>query len=529
MISLRIPRFKAPSAAIMQPYTGGEKIVPYPNLARLGLAAGVLFYCLVTGFYFALWAPFVLVPFFVPVAILAGLVIWALPDMRSAPTRSLEIMYWVFFAALFTWPNYLAIAIKGLPWITMIRLTGFPMLLLLLVCASTSADFRSQVARALRETPVIWKLLVGFLCLQVLSIAFSAEPSYTMQRLVIAQLTWTTVFFASCYIFLKPGRLQQWMLVLLAVTATVSLVGLWEFSVQKVPWAGHIPPFLQIEDDYVQRILAGAVRDNSYRLQSTFSTSLSYAEFLALTLPFALHFAIQPHKMVLRVIAALSVPVTLFLVLESGSRLGLIGYLLAPTLYLAFWGVQRWRRMPGDLLGPSIVLAYPAIFCAVIASTFFVGRIKMKVWGNGTQAASTQGRIDQYHEGIPKVLSHPWGYGAGMATEALGVTNQAGTPTIDTYYLLIALDYGILGFLAYYGLVLYAIYISGKHAFLTVGRSDRDYGMFIPIAISLSIFFVIKSVFSQEGNHPLVFMMLGAIAALVYRFRKETGALTAKD
>lgn len=312
-----------------------------------------------------------------------------------------------------------------------------------------------------------------------------------------------------------------------AISLVVCLVGLWEFKVQKVPWAGHIPPFLAIEDDYVQRILAGAMRDNKYRLQSTFSTSLSYAEFLALSLPFALHFAVQPYKPALRFAAALSIPLSLFMVLESGSRLGLIGFLLGPTLYLAFWGVLQWRRDRGSLLAPTIVLAYPAIFCAVIASTFFVGRIRMKVWGNGTQAASTQGRIDQYHEGIPKVLSHPWGYGIGMATEALGVTNQAGVATIDTYYLLIALDYGILGFIAYYGMVLCAIYTSGKYAFLTVGR-HRDYAVFIPMAISLTIFFVIKSVFSQEGNHPLIFMMLGAIAALIYRVRKEDGTLIAK-
>ena len=61
-----------------------------------------------------------------------------------------------------------------------------------------------------------------------------------------------------------------------------------------------------------------------------------------------------------------------------------------------------------------------------------------------------------------------------------------------------------------------------------MGRKDRDYSVLIPIAISISTFFVIKSVFSQEGNHPLIFMMMGAIAALVYRMRKEDNLLTPK-
>lgn len=513
-------------SAILQPYTGAGKI-PYGTPLKWAAAAGTLVYCIGTGFYFALFAPFVIVPFFVPVAVLSALVIWALPDARRAPTRALEIFYWVFLAALFTWPNYLAIALSGLPWITMIRLTGFPLVFLLLLCTSTSSDFRSQIARTLKETPLLWKFLVAFLFIQAVSLAFSSSPSTSLQKLIVAQLTWTAVFFVSCYIFLKPGRIQHWALLLWIVMMAVCLIGLLEYRLQRVPWAGHIPSFLKIEDEYVQRILAGAIRDNKYRVQSTFSTSLSYAEFLSLSLPFALHLCIQPYKPALRVAAGLSIPLSLFLVLESGSRLGLIGFLLAPTIYLAFWGVREWRRNRGSLLAPTIVLAYPAIFCAVIASTFFVGRIRMKVWGNGTQAASTQGRIDQYNEGIPKVLAQPWGHGIGMATDALGVTNQAGIATIDTYYLLVALDYGVLGFIAYYGMVLCGIYSSGKYAFLTVGR-HRDYSVLIPIAISLTTFFVIKSVFSQEGNHPLVFMMLGAIAALIYRVRKEDGTLIAK-
>jgi hypothetical protein len=34
-------------------------------------------------------------------------------------------------------------------------------------------------------------------------------------------------------------------------------------------------------------------------------------------------------------------------------------------------------------------------------------------------------------------------------------------------------------------------------------------------------FFVIKSVFSQQDNHPLVFMMLGMVVALVWRIQQQ--------
>ena len=46
-------------------------------------------FCLVYGFYFALAVPFVVVPFFVPIALIAVLVIWSLPDQKVAPTLGL--------------------------------------------------------------------------------------------------------------------------------------------------------------------------------------------------------------------------------------------------------------------------------------------------------------------------------------------------------------------------------------------------------------------------------------------------------
>ncbi|MET3528131.1 O-antigen ligase family protein [Phenylobacterium koreense] len=520
------PRHASPGGSIqssvLHPYFGGLKSV-IPPMARWGIFAAIALYCVAVGFLFALLAPFVMVPFAVPIAALSMAVIWALPDIRNPPIAPLRMMFWIFFPALFLWPNYLAITLPGLPWITMIRLTGIPLVFLLLVCASVSADFRSQTSQVLRASPALWKMLVIFVGIQFLSIFLSDQPANSLQKFIVAQLTWTSIFFVSCYIFLTPRSVIRWSFAFWLITCAVTAIGFLEYVQGKLPWAGHIPSFLQIEDEHVQRILAGAFRDNKYRVQSTFSTSLGFAEFVALALPFALHLTFSRQRIAIRVGAALSIPLFLFIVIATGARLGLIGFIIGPLLYLAFWAVLRWRESRGSLLAPAIAFAYPAIFCAMVASTFFVGRIRNKVWGNGTQTASTQGRIEQYETGIPKVFRHPEGYGIGMASETLGSANQAGIPSIDTYYLLVALDYGILGFLAYYGMILWSIYNATKYAFQGGGR-DRDYGLFTPIAISLTIFFVIKAVFAQDSNHPLVFMMMGALAALIYRARRDEQA-----
>jgi hypothetical protein len=128
------------------------------------------------------------------------------------------------------------------------------------------------------------------------------------------------------------------------------------------------------------------------------------------------------------------------------------------------------------------------------------------------------------------ILKHPWGYGSGNGAVALGVTNPAGDISIDTYYMSIGLDYGVLGFLFYYGAVIAAGYYAGRQALLSAG-TKRDIAFLGPLAISLASFLLIKSVFSQEDNNPLAFMMMGAVVALCSRLKptKAASSLNSAD
>jgi len=121
---------------------------------------------------------------------------------------------------------------------------------------------------------------------------------------------------------------------------------------------------------------------------------------------------------------------------------------------------------------------------------------------------------------LPMVFSHPWGYGIGTSATTLGDVNARGNLTIDTYWLAVALEYGILGFIVYYGMILLAIYYAGKYS-LTATPRDRDFGFLVPIAIALINFLAIKSTFAEETNHPVIFMMLGMTVALVYRIQQD--------
>ena len=65
--------------------------------------------------------------------LLALLIIWVLPDVGRGPVGLLSKLFFTYLVVLILWPNYLALQLPGLPWISFRRLVMFPMALILLI------------------------------------------------------------------------------------------------------------------------------------------------------------------------------------------------------------------------------------------------------------------------------------------------------------------------------------------------------------------------------------------------------------
>jgi hypothetical protein len=506
---------------LLKPYGGvGDNFIQRHLVLVVGLLAAAA--CLPYGFYYAVYTPWLLVPLLVPVLLLMLITIWALPDSQFQPDAALERMFFAFFAALVLWPNYLAVDLPGLPWITLGRVVNAPMVLLLVITVSTSVPFRERMREILASSPVVWKAMVVFVVVQTLSLPLSHRPNFSFAHYVIDQFNNTAVFFICCYIFAKPGRAQIWATMFWALALMVSLIGFLEFRQSLPLWSGHVPEFLLIQDETVQRILAGASRGSTgqYRASSVFSTPLGLSEFLALALPFAMHFAASKHyRPVFRFAAGASVPFMVLVIIYTDSRLGVFGLFIAMMLYLLYRAIQHWRRNRGALMPMAIMAAYPAVFSAFVMLSFVSHRVKNKVWGTGQYEDSNKGRMDQLHMGVPKVLSHPFGHGPATNGEVLGYTNPSGVITIDNYLLAVALDYGILGLISFVAMFGVSAYTASKHSFTTIEKGPEE-ELLIPLAICMVSFLVIKTVFAQDDNHALVFMMMGVLTALTHRVRQ---------
>lgn len=479
--------------------------------------------CFVYGIAFALIGQFLLPFLLAPLAPVLLLVIWMLPDTDRRPGRIIEVLTFGYIIALLSWPDYLAVAIPGLPWITMTRLFVLPLALAFLVTLSVSKPMRDGMKHSLSATPIIWKLIAALAALFVFSGFLSAHPSNTFNKAWVAMVNWIMMFFVGCYVFRKPRRIVWLAYLLLGVTTFVCLLGVWEARRNQVPWVGHIPSFLKIGDDVVARILAGSARASTgiYRVQSRFTTSLGLGEFLGLAVPFILHLIATPRRFAVKLIAASSLPLVVYIIIKTDSRLAVVGGMMSVMLYLLAWSSMRWRANEKSLLAPALTLVFPTLFVSFIVGTFTIGRLRAIVWGSGAQTASTESRSEMYRMGLPMVAKNPFGHGLGEGAITLGFYN-GDTLTIDTYYLAIALEIGIAGFLVFYGLFLIAIWRSCQAILKTV---NQELLFLVPITIALINFFIIKSVFSQLENQPLVFVFVGAAVALISRQQDETAEL----
>ena len=503
----------------VSPETRLPALAQYHSLKRhtlrriFGFIALMLF-CFIYGFFFSVLVPYYFAFLAMPVIFVMLLAIWALPDVNWAPTRQLSWFFYAFFVVLICWPNYLAISLPGLPWITLIRLTSFPMTLLLLICYSISPQFRADTGRSLRTVSAIPTLLCIFILIQLVSIGESKNISASVQKFIVAQTTWTATFFAAAYLFSRPGQIKRWALVLWAMAIFVSIVAIWEHRIGRLPWAGHIPSFLKINDEAVEFILSVHMRayTNLYRAEATFTTPLGLAEYLALTLPFALHFCTPRWPAKLRIAACASIPLILYADFLSGSKLGMVGALGASSVYLLMAAFRHWQRNKTSLIAAATFFFYPAAIGVVGLMMAASHRFYIMIMGDASHTASTQARIEQLHVGMAKLLQWPFGYGIGQA--AVTISNASDFITIDSYFLSVAIEYGVLGFIAYYGIFAIAMY-EGSRRYLTDKTGNEDQSFLLPITASFVAFMVAKSVFSQQDNHPVVFMMLGALLGLI--------------
>jgi hypothetical protein len=506
------------ASIVLEPYKRSHslkrtiaKVVGLPALALT---------CLIYGFLFGLTAPTLIVAFAVPIVVLAALVIWALPDQNTAPTLPMEFLYPAFIVALVAWPNYVAISLPGLPWITMLRIIGLPMAGVLLICLSVSPEFRQKTSEAMSSIKLLMVFMWGFVALQIATLLVSKAPAASAQLVFNQQIYWTAIFVIGCAIFRDVRQVERYFALLCMLSIPIIALSIIEQSEQHVLWMNHIPKILLPPDPTIRNILTPNFRAGTYvyRVRTTFSTPLAEAEYLCLLTPILLHFIFTSRRTIVRIASIILIPLLFISIRLTDSRLGVVGMLVSFLLYGVLWSIGRWRAHPKDLLAAATVYAYPAIFIGGIGLVFASHRFHDMVFGGNAQASSTAARDNQLSMAFSAFEKAPWGVGTGQSGNVMGYA-PGDFIAIDNYFIGILLEYGALGVVAWYGMFIVAIVEATRHSLSAQYAGRLEARLLAPLAVALCAFLVIKWVHGDAYTHSIDFMMLGMVSALVYNLQ----------
>lgn len=531
LVPSKIVRFfdqlREPSAIRTLPGYMRVSSPPRRVLKDMLLLSLLSFICFGFGFLFAILPTSSYIYLAAPVAAAMLFTIWALPKSEKPMPKIIRFFFFGFLISLSAWPNYLALTLPGLPWITSNRLFTYPLVIAFLISLSVSDEFKRRIAGPLITVKPATIALIIFVILQFISIGFSNKPADSATRFVNAHISFTMMFFISIWVFSYRRSLKLFLLLCMIFCFYQAGLGVGEYSTQSIFWAPWVPSFLKGEggsDAYlVAKILGGQIRSavGTHRSQGIFTTSLSYAEFLGLLQPFMLYISFFGRRWFYRLLGIVAFFAALVGIILSQSRLGLVATIVGLLLFSLFMALRFWRLHRNSILPPAIILSYPFGAAAFLALTVVWNRLSNMVWGGGEAAASNASRMEQYSIGIRKVIQWPFGYGMGNSGVLIGMVGPDGGLNIDTYYVLLALDSGILSLL-FYGFLF--LYISYRAARVSINRPNNDIynTILIPASCALTAFFVIKSVLSQEDTHSFVFILLGLAVAAIHHENNNT-------
>ena len=504
-------------ALIMTPYTQRRRA---GLLTRVVLAAALIGVAVFYGLMVAVLPPQLLIIPTIPILIMAALILWMLPDTNHVYDRSMDWLVCLYVGANVLWPSYIAANLPGLPWVTPTRIAVFALLSVVLFNLATSQTLRDRISASMDGVPILRRLFWGFWLLTTISLLLSADPFFSINKYANNQIFWTMMFAVTAFLATRDGFAMRMSRIIVWSTIVIAMLGIYEFYIQRVFWLDHLPSFLKVDPEYLERIMASQARAGTdvYRTKATFATSLSFAEYLAMVFPLVIHFMARARSFPKFVLLLAGVFGTMTAMYLTNARSAMVGLLMTLVLYVLFAAWRGRLRSPNSVGATATVAAYPVSVAILAALVVFWPRLHVMVLGGGAHQASSDARGVQWDIGLSKLASNPIGHGVGRAAEVLGYTNGEGTLTIDTYYLSLLLEYGILGLIVF--VLMFGL--PGWFGFKAWNAAETEEEQLVgPIAIGLANFVVIKSVLSSEINMPIAFVMLGTVVGMVWKQRHK--------
>lgn len=501
-------------ARILQPYTRRVDDTRH-RVSRIALVGGLVLLAMFMGFVIAILPmDFMIIPM-APILVLAIIALWLAPDLERNFDGTIRKLLLLYFAAAMVWPDYIALTMPGIGWVSPQRLFLGALLLTSLYALSTSSESRAHVYDVISHVkPLYWMFVIFFVLQFVLAFATISLTS----RFFFAQFFWYYMFIVSAWVYSNPNTVRRLYQIILVGLAVQCVYGLLHWVLQRPVWTGYIPPFLLVEPELLIKILGEQQRAGTdiLRVNSLFLTALTFAEAIAIFIPFVIFAIFYARNAWFRIAAGALLVFAFFNGIWTDARSAMIGFIVAPVCMIGLWALQRYRRTKADrdIISPAVIWAYPLGMIVVMGAVLFIGRIRVAVLGGGQHQPSNAAREEQWRRTFELLERNPFGYGPFNAGPTVGYRNRGGGLTIDGYMMNLLVDYGVLGWLLFLGLFLGCAAL-GVKTFLRSETHEEDIAA--PLAVAVLNFIIIKLVLSQTENHHIMYAFLGCLVALHWR------------
>jgi hypothetical protein len=456
---------------------------------------------------------------FAIVAVAAAVLLWVMPDLPLVWPGLIRKTFFVMLIADLCIPNWYTVQFAGLPWISARRLATFSLIVPFLVAIAASSDVRRRIMERIRASLLIVICAAGYLAMAAISVSTSITPSVSLSALVDAILSWYVPFFAMIYIVRDNDDAIFVLKVILCCAIFVTGAGLFEFHFHRNLFVQIFPKGMLAQIVENNPTLGGLLPDNPghfrngyYRASATFDTPQSLGELEVIITPIALFFALFRQSVFERSLgwaAALGGIIGIFC---SGSRGGYIGVLASVAVFVAIWSIRKGKKNKASLAPAIVGLTGVVSFTVVWGLILFWKRAHNMVLGGGEDAASNQGRYEQWVAGIPFIKSNPI-TGHGFVTGGYLINMS-----IDSYILSLILETGIPGLVFFVGLLLLPIWYGLRNFVSDMSESGAVAGA---LACSFLAFATNRLVLSERENHMLFFSLLAIAVVMNYQAARK--------
>lgn len=411
------------------------------------------------------------------------------------------MLFWLFLLGVC--PAYLPFKFGPLPGLNPLRVSFLMMSALWGYQIIASSGLRQRLAGRIAAAPRLFGLFACYFAWQLLSLLLADEPMFVFPG-------WIQGLGPALAALIVLSVVRDWRDMLHVVYALCAgalvtcAVGVLEWRLGRNPFQAFFPT----DPDQLEAlawITADKYRSGVYRVAGTFSHPLALGEFLGMCLPFSGAAALVTRSRWIRALAILLACASLLVIYLTNTRSALLASAVSVMMYGALVAVRAARNK--ESLGLAL-LGWMSILVALIVSVGVIAG-SARALASGRDAAergSSLARVEMLRRGADAVSERPLqGFGPGMAAIKAGVYSGGVHLTIDSHYLSVVVEYGLVG-LSLYIAALVLVMLSAVRGSLTGG--DPAKWIMPAIAVALISSLIVKTILSLTNNFNLFYVLI---------------------